>query len=97
MLTKDLLSKTLGAIIVAIAGYAASTMGEMSESLIDIKLSLNEVIYQLGSHEKRIDTLEGKIVGRGPGGWHRSDMRECMLELENKNPKFIGCDTTPKP
>lgn len=90
---KDGAIKALGGILVILIGFGVQTMNEISHSLTDIKISLNSVVSQIGYHEQRIDALEGRVVGRGPKGWHRQDMKSCMRELIIANPGFKGCDT----
>lgn len=93
MAWKDNVIRAFGAVFILLLSFGVRSVYEIDRNLVQIRINLSEVIYKLNDHEKRMDVVEGKIVGRGPSAWHRQDMRSCMLELERNNPNFKGCDT----
>ncbi len=39
--------------------------------------------------EERIDAISAKLVGRGPEGWHKVDMRTWVDELQTLNKNLL--------
>lgn len=50
--------RLLAGIVVALMGFGVHEIAQISDSLVEIKVSLSRVVSQIEAHEKRLDRLE---------------------------------------
>lgn len=64
----------------------ADEQSQVTRDLVETKLTQGEI-------KRTVERLDKKIVGKGPNGWHRPDMKQLCRETALKNPGW-ECGST---
>jgi hypothetical protein len=91
---------TMGGVLATLVWQVASWRSDLETAIKTNTQAVQALTAQLSGYPeltRKVDELNERIVGRGPGGWHRNDMRLWCLETELLNKDWLCAGTEYKP